>query len=223
MGTMSVPDEVVVSSGNVKPVADAGGNQLAIVDHLVLLDGSGSYDANNDPLTYSWNMVSKPKGSISTMSDPLAVNPDFIPNVNGWYLISLVVNDGELDSDPDNATILAIDANNIDEFVQALWDAIDAINLIVKEDINNINNYNNRNALTNKILSVIFNYVKGEYDQQMLNKLTDDIAGKFDGCALDEPRAVDQNDWIMNCDAQGLVYPHLESAILILDDILSAQ
>jgi len=152
----------------------------------------------------------------------LVVDPDFVPDVNGWYLISLVVNDGELDSDPDNATILAIDANNIDEFVQALWDAIDAINLIVKEDINNINNYNNRNALTNKILSVIFNYVKGEYDQKMLDKLRDDIAGKFDGCALDDPPAVDQNDWIMNCDAQDLVYPHLDIAITILDGMLSA-
>jgi hypothetical protein len=222
LGTMSVPDEVVVSSGNVKPVADAGGNQLAIVNHLVLLDGSGSYDANNDPLTYSWNMVSKPKDSFATLSDPLIVNPDFEPDVDGWYLISLVVNDSELDSDPDNATILAIDANNIDEFVQALWDAIDAINLIVKEDINNINNYNNRNALTNKILSVIFNYVKGEYDQKMLDKLRDDIAGKFDGCALDDPAAVDQNDWIMNCDAQDLVYPHLDLAITILDGMLSA-
>jgi hypothetical protein len=222
LGTISVPDEVVVSSGNVKPVANAGGNQLAIVDQLVLLDGSGSYDANNDPLTYNWDMVAKPKGSISTLSDPLAVNPDFVPNVNGWYLISLVVNDGELDSDPDNATILAIDANNIDDFVQALWDAIDEINLIVKEDINNINNYNNRNALTNKILSVIFNYLKGEYDQQMLNKLRDDIAGKFDGCALDVPGAVDQNDWIMNCDAQDRVYPYLKQAITILDDMLSA-
>jgi hypothetical protein len=222
LGTMSVPDEVVVSSGNVKPVADAGGNQLAIVDHLVLLDGSGSYDANNDTLTYSWNMVSIPKGSFADLSDPLVVDPDFVPDVKGWYLISLVVNDGELDSDPDNATILAIDANNIDEFVQALWDAINAINLIVKKDINNINNYNNRNALTNKILSVIFNYVKGEYDQKMLDKLTDDIAGKFDGCALDDPAAVDQNDWIMNCHAQDLVYPHLDLAITILDGMLSA-
>jgi len=223
LGVSSVPDEVVVTSGNVKPVADAGGNQLAIVDHLVLLDGSGSYDANNDPLTYSWDMVSQPKGSVATLNNPLVVDPDFVPDVTGWYLISLVVNDGELDSDSDNATILAIDANNIDEFVQALWDAINAINLIVKEDINNINNYNNRNALTNKILSVIFNYVKGEYDQQMLDKLRYDIAGKFDGCALDDPPAVDQNDWIMNCDAQDLVYPHLELAITILDGMLDAQ
>jgi len=223
LGASSVPDEVVVTSGNVKPVADAGGNQVAIVGDLVLLDGSGSYDANNDPLTYNWDMVSQPKGSVATLNNPLVVDPDFVPDVNGWYLISLVVNDGELDSDPDNATILAIDANNIDEFVQALWDAINAINLIVKEDINNINNYNNRNALTNKILSVIFNYVKGEYDQKMLDKLRDDIAGKFDGCALDDPAAVDQNDWIMNCSAQDEVYPYLELAISILDDILNAQ
>jgi hypothetical protein len=99
LGTISVPDEVIVSSGNVKPVADAGGNQLAIVDHLVLLDGSGSYDANNDTLNYSWNMVSIPKGSFADLSDPLVVDPDFVPDVNGWYLISLVVNDSELDSD----------------------------------------------------------------------------------------------------------------------------
>jgi hypothetical protein len=70
---------------------------------------------------------------------------------------------------------------------------------------------------------VIFNYQKGEYDFRMLDKLKDDIAGKFDGCALDLPAAVDQNDWIMNCDAQGLVYPHLKSAILILEGMLNSQ
>jgi hypothetical protein len=67
------------------------------------------------------------------------------------------------------------------------------------------------------------NYLKGEYGTNMLDKLRDDIAGKFDGCALDDPPAVDQNDCIMDCEAQGLVYPHLELAISILDDILSAQ
>jgi hypothetical protein len=204
----------------VKPVADAGGNQLTLVDHLTVLDGSGSYDANLDPLTYSWNMAAKPKDSFANLSDPLVVDPNFVPDVDGWYLISLVVNDGEMDSDPSNATVLAIDADNIDDFIKALWRAIDAINGLERSDINN---YNNKKALTNKILSVIYNYLKGEYDFRMLDKLRDDIAGKFDGCALDVPSAVDQNDWIMNCDAQGLVYPHLKSAILILDGMLSSQ
>jgi hypothetical protein len=199
LGTISVPDEVIVTSGNVKPVADAGGNQVAIVDQTVFLDGSGSYDANNDPLTYSWDMVSKPKDSIATLNNPLVVDPDFVPDMQGLYLVSLVVNDDELDSDPSNATILAIDADNIDDFIDALMKAIIEINGLDRTDINN---YNNKNALTNKIISV--------------------IAGKFDGCALDDPPAVDQNDWIMDCEAQGLIYPHLELAISILDDILSA-
>jgi hypothetical protein len=215
----SVPDEVVVTSGNVKPVADAGGNQVAIVGDLVLLDGSGSYDANLDPLTYSWDMVSIPKGSVAVLSEPLAVAPDFVPDIQGLYLVSLVVNDGLLDSDPSNATILAIDAGNIDDFIKALMKAIIAINGL---DASDINNYNNKNALTNKIISVILNYLKGNYGFSMLDKLRDDIAGKFDGCALDDPAAVDQNDWIMNCDAQDKVYPHLELSISILDDILSA-
>ena len=217
LGTISVPDEVLVTSGNVKPVADAGGNQVAIVGQLVFLDGSGSYDANLDPLTYSWDMVSKPKGSFSVLSDPSVVDPNYVPDIQGLYLISLVVNDGLLDSDPSNATILAIDADNIDDFIDALMQAILAINDL---DSSDINNYNNKNALTNKIISVILNYLKGNYG---LEKLRIDVAGKFDGCALDDPAAVDQNDWIMNCPAQGEVYPHLELAISILEDIINAQ
>ena len=220
LGASSAPDEVIVTSGNVKPVADAGGNQVTIVGDLVFLDGSGSYDANNDPLTYSWDMVSVPKGSFAVLSDPLVVDPNFVPDIQGLYLVSLVVNDGLLISDPSNATILAIDANNIDDFIEALMRAIIAINGL---DWSDINNYNNKNALTNKIISVILNYLKGNYGFTMLDKLRDDIAGKFDGCALDDPAAVDQNDWIMNCSAQSEVYPHLDLAISILNNILSTQ
>jgi hypothetical protein len=213
----SAPDQVAVTSGNVGPVADAGGNQVAIVGQTVFLDGSGSYDVNLDPLTYSWDMVSTPKGSFADLSDPLVVDPNFMPDIWGLYLISLVVNDGSLDSKPSNATILAIDADNIDDFIDALMQAILAINDL---DSSDINNYNNKNALTNKIISVILNYLKGNYG---LEKLRIDVAGKFDGCALDDPAAVDQNDWIMNCPAQGEVYPHLELAISILEDIINAQ
>jgi hypothetical protein len=220
LGLESVPNEVIVTSGNVKPVADAGGNQVVLVGNIVYLDGSGSYDANLDPLTYSWDMVSKPKGSLAILIAPDTVDPNFEPDTQGIYILSLVVNDGFLDSDPSNATILAIDANNIDDFIQALMNAILAINDLDRSDLNN---YNNKNALTNKIISVILNYLKGNHDVNMLDKLRDDIAGKFDGCALDDPPAADQNDWIMNCPAQETVYPHLELAISILDNILSTQ
>jgi hypothetical protein len=220
LGLESVPNEVIVTSGNVKPVADAGGNQVVLVGNIVYLDGSGSYDANLDPLTYSWDMVSKPKGSLAILIAPDTVDPNFEPDTQGIYILSLVVNDGFLDSDPSNATILAIDANNIDDFIQALMNAILAINDLDRSDLNN---YNNKNALTNKIISVILNYLKGNHDVNMLDKLRDDIAAKFDGCALDDPAAPDQNDWIMNCPAQETVYPHLELAISILDNILSTQ
>ena len=215
----SAPDQVIVTSGNVKPVADAGGNQVAIVEQTVFLDGSGSYDVNLDLLSYKWAMISKPKGSFAVLSDPLVVDPNFVPDLQGLYIVSLVVNDGLLDSDSDNATILAIDADKIDDFIEALMQAIIEINGLDRSDINN---YNNRNALTNKIISVILNYLKGNYGSSMLDKLRDDIAGKFDGCALDDPAAPDQNDWIMNCDAQDAVYPYLDTAISILEDIISA-
>ncbi len=218
LGTLSVPDEVVITSENVKPVADAGVSQVALVGDTVYLDGSGSYDSNLDLLTYNWDMVSQPKGSVAVLSDPLVEDPDFVSDIPGLYLVSLVVNDGLLDSDPSNVTILAIDADNIDDFIDTLMKAIVAINGI---DASDFNNEGNRDVLVNKIIVVILNYLKGEYGSNMLDKLRDDIAGKFDGCALDDPAAADQNDWIMNCPAQDNVYPHLELAITILNDILS--
>src|SRR5439155_17863026 len=46
----SAPDTVLVSTENSKPVADAGPDQEAVVGLPVELDGSGSRDADGDPL-----------------------------------------------------------------------------------------------------------------------------------------------------------------------------
>lgn len=220
LGLESFPDEVVVSSENVKPVADAGVNQVVLVEDTVNLDGSGSYDVNLDPLTYSWNMASKPKGSLTVLIGAETENPNFEPNIQGIYTLNLVVNDGFLDSDPSNVTIFAVDAVNLDDFIRALMDAVLAINGL---DASDFNNENNRNALTIKIIVVLKNYLQDGYDESMLDKLRDDIAGKMDGCVLDDPSVPDQNDWIMNCPAQAEVYPHIELAISIFEDILNTQ
>jgi len=156
-GSASFPAEVVVSSENVKPVADAGGNQMVLVGDPVNLDGSGSYDVNGDDLTYSWNIASAPKNSQFELIDPETVNPTFIAYTAGLYTTSLVVNDGFLDSAASNALVYAIDAENIDDFIRALMNLVLAINDLDDSDFNNANN---RNALTSKIIVIVENYLK---------------------------------------------------------------
>lgn len=214
-GLVSEADEIVVTSENVKPVADAGGNQVVLVGDTVFLDGSGSYDANGNDLTYSWSLVDKPEGSAAELSFPTAVDPVFVADVEGIYAVSLVVNDGIVDSDPSNVTILAIDADQIDDFIDPLMRAIIELNGLDDGDFKHLSD---RDVLTQKIIVVLLNYLKGNIDQNMLDKLTDDIAGKMDGCA--ETGDVDGNDWIINCPAQDKVYPYIQEAIAALEVIL---
>ena len=89
---------------NIPPVADAGLDQTVDVGDTVTLDGSGSTDADSDPLTYSW-VLSVPGGSGAVLSDTAAVGPNFVPDVAGTYTATLIVNDGTDDSAPDDAVI----------------------------------------------------------------------------------------------------------------------
>jgi hypothetical protein len=214
LSATSDPAQVVVTSGNVRPVADAGVNQIVLVLDTVHLDGSGSYDANNDPLTYSWYFSSKPKKSSTELIDYTLVNPWFEPDTEREYIASLIVNDGSLDSHSSSATILAVDAANLDCFIQALWDALNAINSLDDEDFSN---ENNRNALTNKIISFLINYLKGSYGSNLIEVLRNDIGDKMDGCASDQ-QAPEETDWITNCLAQDEVYQHIEQAIFIIEN-----
>jgi hypothetical protein len=91
---------------NQPPVADAGPDQTPFVTDTVTLDGSGSSDPDGDPLTYFWSITSQPIGSTTNLSDPNAVNPTFLVDKFGTYVIQLIVNDGTVDSVPDTVTII---------------------------------------------------------------------------------------------------------------------
>ena len=70
------------------------------------LDGSGSSDADGDPLTYRWTFTIQPEDSQPTLSNPNIVNPTFEPPcVRGTYVVQLIVNDGTIDSLPDTVSI----------------------------------------------------------------------------------------------------------------------
>jgi hypothetical protein len=86
--------EIGVLTGNAAPVANAGADQHVNQGTLVTLDGSGSRDADGDPLTYTWSFTTVPTGSTAALSDPSAVGPTFTPDLAGTYVVKLVVYDG---------------------------------------------------------------------------------------------------------------------------------
>jgi hypothetical protein len=100
--------EITVTAGNIAPVADAGPDQQVTTGQLVTLTGADSTDANGDPLTYNWRFQSVPAGSTATLTDPNSVTPNFTPDFAGFYVLSLVVNDGQVTSSIDT---LVIDAH----------------------------------------------------------------------------------------------------------------
>ncbi len=92
---------------NTPPVADAGSDRNVVTGSTVNLDGSASSDADGDSLTYVWVLQSQPSGSASSLNNSTTASPFFVPLVNGDYVITLVVNDGTVDSAVDTITITA--------------------------------------------------------------------------------------------------------------------
>jgi len=91
---------------NIVPVADAGVPQSVIPIVTVPLDGSGSSDANDDSLTFSWSFTSVPSGSSALLSDDTAPKPTFVADIVGQYVLALEVSDGQ-SSSTDSVTITA--------------------------------------------------------------------------------------------------------------------
>ncbi len=93
---------------NQAPVAVAGFDQMATTGSSVELDGTHSSDPNGDNLRFGWSMWSRPAGSDAVLQDSTSTTPSFMADVDGQYLISLVVDDDWLASVPDTVAVLAV-------------------------------------------------------------------------------------------------------------------
>jgi hypothetical protein len=98
---------ITVNRTNRPPVANAGPDQTVVQGNTVTLDGSGSSDPDNDPLTYQWSLV-LPGGNTASLSNSTAVKPTFVVDKPGTYVAQLIVNDGKEGSSPDTVTIQTI-------------------------------------------------------------------------------------------------------------------
>lgn len=97
-GELSATDTIditVQNTTNNAPVANAGSDQfLRWRSNLrVTLDGRTSYDYDGDPLNYHWQIVSAPQGSTAVLDNASSPTPGFTANVQGDYIIELMVSD----------------------------------------------------------------------------------------------------------------------------------
>ncbi len=100
-------------SGNSPPTANAGPDQTVALGATVTLNGSGSSDPDGNSLVYSWSFVSTPAGSSTSLQNPTSINPRFVVDVAGPYVVRLIVNDGTVDSAPDDVQISTINSRPI--------------------------------------------------------------------------------------------------------------
>lgn len=114
-GKLSSPvDYVTVNAAvaNVAPIALASTSQpVVLTGTLVKLDGTGSSDANNDPLSYAWTLVSRPYNSLANLSPLNSAVPTFLADQPGTYVFSLMTSDGKLSSNTSIVTVLAGSGN----------------------------------------------------------------------------------------------------------------
>jgi hypothetical protein len=87
------PKAVLVA--NVSPVVANSGQTwvTASVGYQVLLDGSGSSDADGDAITRAWTLTSRPEGSQAVLAVPTGASTVFAPDLRGDYVVVQTVTD----------------------------------------------------------------------------------------------------------------------------------
>ncbi|MDS0300841.1 PKD domain-containing protein [Halogeometricum sp. S1BR25-6] len=99
------PDEPT----NTSPVADAGADQTADEGTSVMLDASGSSDADSDALTYAWTQTGGPSVTLSDASaaSPTFTAPDVENDATLTFEVEVADGNGGIDTDTVTVTVEA--------------------------------------------------------------------------------------------------------------------
>jgi uncharacterized repeat protein (TIGR01451 family) len=93
--TLNITISEVVGS-NTAPISNAGADQSVNLGTSINLDGSGSSDPDGNTLSYQWSIDSQPANSSASFDNAQIAMPTFTADMVGTYVVSLIVNDGEL-------------------------------------------------------------------------------------------------------------------------------
>ncbi len=93
-----------------QPVADAGDNIVVVIpENSTSLDGTGSYDPGNNPMSYQWTQIFGP--SVITFSDDQIADPDISNLIEGYYYLKLEVSNGDYSDEDEMYVIVSPTAN----------------------------------------------------------------------------------------------------------------
>jgi hypothetical protein len=122
----SMPSTVTVMTVHTPPVANAGPNESVRTGATVTLDGSASSDADGFPLTYGWSLTSVPQGSTAALTGAANAQVTFTADLDGTYIVQLIVNDGFNSSVSATATITSatVDINSSLAAVEQMFNSL---------------------------------------------------------------------------------------------------
>lgn len=109
----STVDEILVTIVNTPPVANAGMDMNFPRNSIVTLNGGDSSDSDQDKLSYQWSLVSVPSGDQATLADSNSISPTFTAETSGEYILTLVVSDGESQSNVDEVRVLIVNTTPV--------------------------------------------------------------------------------------------------------------
>ncbi len=91
------------------PVAVAGDDQTVQTGDTAFLDGSASWDPDNDEISFFWSLISMPRESSASLDDPLSATPSLLVDLAGTFVIQLLVYDSSYISSPDYVYVFGED------------------------------------------------------------------------------------------------------------------
>jgi hypothetical protein len=113
-GLRSVPDviRVVAQRPNDRPIAVMTASGSAGVGETLLFDGSASWDPEESALSYQFELVLAPKDSLAVLQESGGEFASLRPDIEGFYVVGLTVNDGLSDSIREDSFIDLLNNSN---------------------------------------------------------------------------------------------------------------
>lgn len=201
-GARSDADTVNISFVNVAPVVVTGPDQEIIVPGMVNVSAV-AMDANLDPVSYCWRLVSQPATSTATLSFTCYAatgTASLAVDIPAYYVLEVVANDGFTNSQPASLTVHA------KSLEQALVEALTSLrDIVMNLAVTDFAPGNKQRTLVHKLDMAMAAVQTGDFAEARDH--VSFVLDKTNGCA--KQGSVDNNDWIYNCSAQSEVYPAL--------------